>query len=213
MKKSILALFALALLLGSCSEGPTQAGKQLAQEFFAAWGDTTALKQVEQHYKAVEDSLWIPNSGMYLKKAFLETTARNDSMRAVAQLMVYDIDNYAELQAFRIFGQRVDEHFNVDSAKHFLTLIDWSGEFMRKPDFAAAAKEEVDRQVRELSVDKQMRIYAAVATPTMLGLELKADRKAPNADLKFIDRQVKELEKIYTPQQMQEFNKAFSSNE
>lgn len=213
MKKSLLAFFALALLLGSCSEGPTQAGKQLAQEFFAAWGDTTALKQVEQHYKAVEDSLWIPNSGMYLKKAFLETTARNDSMRAVAQLMVYDIDNYAELQAFRIFGQRVDEHFNVDSAKHFLTLIDWSGEFMRKPDFAAAAKEEVDRQVHELSVDKQMRIYAAVATPTMLGLELKADRKAPNADLKLIDRQVKELEKIYTPQQMQEFNKAFSSNE
>lgn len=213
MKKSIIALFALALLLGSCSEGPTQAGKQLAQEFFAAWGDTVALKQVEQHYKAVEDSLWMPNSGMYLKKAFLETTAKNDSMRAVAQLMVYDIDNYAELQAFRIFGQRVDEHFNVDSAKHFLTLIDWSGEFMRKPDFAAAAKEEVDRQVRELSVDKQMRIYAAVATPTMLGLELKADREAPNADLELIDRQVKELEKIYTPQQMQEFNKAFSSNE
>ncbi|MBR5728360.1 MAG: hypothetical protein IKX39_06920 [Muribaculaceae bacterium] len=213
MKKSLLALFALALLLGSCSEGPTQAGKQLAQEFFAAWGDTVALKQVEQHYKAVEDSLWMPNSGMYLKKAFLETTAKNDSMRAVAQLMVYDIDNYAELQAFRIFGQRVDEHFNVDSAKHFLTLIDWSGEFMRKPDFAAAAKEEVDRQVRELSVDKQMRIYAAVATPTMLGLELKADREAPNADLELIDRQVKELEKIYTPQQMQEFNKAFSSNE
>lgn len=208
MKKSLLAFFAL-VLLGSCSEGPTQAGKQLAEDFFAAWGDTVALKQVEQHYKAVEDSLWMPNSDMYLKKAFLETTAKNDSMRAVAQLMVYGVDDYAELQAFRTFGERVNEHFNVDSAKHLLTLIDWSGDFMRKPDFAAAAKKEIDRQVRELSVDKQMRIYAAVATPTMLGLELKADREAPAADLKLIDRQVKELEKIYTPEQMQEFRQAF----
>ena len=209
MKKSLLALFALALLLGSCSEGPTQAGLQLAQEFEAAWGDTVALKQVEQHYKAVEDSLWMPNSGMYLKKAFLEATAKNDSMRAVAQLMVYGVDDYAELQAFRTFGERVNEHFNVDSAKHLLTLIDWSGEFMRKPDYAAAAKKEIDRQVRELSVDKQMRVYAAVASPTTLALELKADREAPDADLKLIDRQVKELEKIYTPEQMQEFNEAF----
>lgn len=209
MKNLLLALFALPLLLGSCSEGPTQAGLKLAQEFSDAWGDTAALKQVEQHYKAVEDSLWMPNSGMHLKKAFLETTAKNDSMRAVAQLMVYDVDDYAELQAFRIFGERIDEHFNADHARRLLALIDWSGDMMDKPDFAVAAKEEIDREVRDLSVDKQMRVYAAVASPTTLALELKADREAPNADLKLIERQVKELQKIYTPQQMQEFNQAF----
>lgn len=209
MKNSLLALFALVVLLGSCSEGPTQAGMQLAQEFSNAWGDTAALKQVEQHYKAVEDSLWMPNSGMYLKKAFLETTAKNDSMRAVAQLMVYDINDYAELQAYRIFGERVDEHFNADNARRLLALIDWSGVMMGKPDFAVAAKEEIDREVHELSVDKQMRVYTAVASPTTLALELKADREAPDADLKLIEHQVKELEKIYTPQQMQEFNEAY----
>ena len=202
MKNSLLALFALVVLLGSCSEGPTQAGMQLAQEFSNAWGDTAALKQVEQHYKAVEDSLWMPNSGMYLKKAFLETTAKNDSMRAVAQLMVYDINDYAELQAYRIFGERVDEHFNADNARRLLALIDWSGVMMGKPDFAVAAKEEIDREVHDLSVDKQMRVYTAVASPTTLALELKADREAPDADLKLIEHQVKELEKIYTPQQM-----------
>ncbi len=209
MKNSLLALFALVVLLGSCSEGPTQAGMQLAQEFSNAWGDTAALKQVEQHYKAVEDSLWMPNSGMYLKKAFLETTAKNDSMRAVAQLMVYDINDYAELQAYRIFGERVDEHFNADNARRLLALIDWSGDMMGKPDFAVAAKEEIDREVHDLSVDKQMRVYTAVASPTTLALELKADREAPDADLKLIEHQVKELEKIYTPQQMQEFNEAY----
>jgi hypothetical protein len=209
MKNSFLALFALVVLLGSCSEGPTQAGMQLAQEFSNAWGDTAALKQVEQHYKAVEDSLWMPNSGMYLKKAFLETTAKNDSMRAVAQLMVYDINDYAELQAYRIFGERVDEHFNADNARRLLALIDWSGDMMGKPDFAVAAKEEIDREVHDLSVDKQMRVYTAVASPTTLALELKADREAPDADLKLIEHQVKELEKIYTPQQMQEFNEAY----
>ena len=209
MKNSLLALFALVVLLGSCSEGPTQAGMQLAQEFSNAWGDTAALKQVEQHYKAVEDSLWMPNSGMYLKKAFLETTAKNDSMRAVAQLMVYDINDYAELQAYRIFGERVDEHFNADNARRLLALIDWSGVMMGKPDFAVAAKEEIDREVHDLSVDKQMRVYTAVASPTTLSLELKADREAPDADLKLIEHQVNELEKIYTPQQMQEFNEAY----
>lgn len=209
MKNSLLALFALVVLLGSCSEGPTQAGMQLAQEFSNAWGDTAALKQVEQHYKAVEDSLWMPNSGMYLKKAFLETTAKNDSMRAVAQLMVYDINDYAELQAYRIFGERVDEHFNADNARRLLALIDWSGDMMGKPDFAVAAKEEIDREVHDLSVDKQMRVYTAVASPTTLALELKADREAPDADLKLIEHQVKELEKIYTPQQMQEFNEVY----
>lgn len=209
MKRSLFLLIALALLLASCSEGPTQAGLQLAQEFDAAWCDTTALKQVEQHYKTVEDSLWMPNSGMYLKQAFLEATAKNDSTRTVAQLMVYGIDDYAELQAFRIFGERVDEHFNADEARRVLALIDWSSALLGKPDFAAAAKEEIDRQVRDLSTDQQMRIYAAVATPTMLGLELKADRESPDADMKLIERQVKELEQIYTPEQMQEFNQAF----
>ena len=209
MKKTLFTVIAIALLLSSCSEGPTQAGKQLAEEFFAAWGDTTALKQVGQHYQIVEDSLWMPNSGMYLKRAFLETTARNDSMRAVAQLMVYDVDNYAELQAYRILGEPVGNHFNTDSARIFLALINWSSELMGQPDYAAAAKAEIDREVRDLSVDKQMRIYAAVATPTLLGLELKADREAPDADLKLIDRQVKELEIIYTPEQLKEFQQAF----
>lgn len=210
MKKSIFSIIiAMTLLLCSCSEAPTQAGMQLAQEFLAAWGDTIALKQVEQHYKAVEDSLWIPNSGMYLKKAFLETTAKNDSMRAVAQLMVYDTDNYAELQAFRILGEHAGEHLNADEARRLLALIDWSSDLMGKPDFAAAAKAEIDRVVHDLSVDKQMRIYATVATPTLLGLELKADREAPDADIKLIDRQVKELEKLYTPEQFQEFQQAF----
>lgn len=209
MKKSLFALIAVTLLLGSCSEGPTKAGLQLAQEFEAAWGDTAALKQVEQHYKAVEDSLWMPNSGMYLKKAFLEATAKNDSMRAVAQLMAYDVDNYAELQAYRILGEPVKEKINADEARQLLALIEWSVELLGKPHFAEAAKQEIDRVVRDLSIDKQMRVYAAVASPTTLALELKADREAPEADLKLIDRQVKELEKIYTPQQMQEFNEAF----
>lgn len=209
MKQPLFLLIAIGLLVCSCSEAPTQAGLQLAQEFDAAWCDSTLLKQVEQHYKTVEDSLWMPNSGMYLKQAFLETTSKNDSMRAVAQLMAYDINDYAELQAYRIFGERVDEHFNTDEARRLLTLIDWSAVMLGKPDFAAAAKEEIDREVRDLSVDKQMRIYAVVATPTQLGLELKADRESPNADMRLIERQVKELEKIYTPAQMQEFNQAF----
>ena len=60
-----------------------------------------------------------------------------------------------------------------------------------------------------MSIDRQMAIYSAAATPTTLGLELKADREAPDADRDLIDRQVKALEKIYTPEQMQEFSNAF----
>ena len=207
--KSLLVIAALAIMLGGCKEAPTRAGEALAQEFFAAWGDTAALKQVEAHYHAVEDSLWVPNTGMYLLRAFVEGTARNDSMRAMAQLMAYDRDDYARLQAYRILGERPGINFNADTARIFLQLIDWSAQFLDKPDYAEAAKAEVDRQVRDQSVERQMAIYTAVATPTTLGLELKADREAPDADLKLIDRQVKELERIYTPEQMQEFRNAY----
>lgn len=209
MKQSLIACIALWLALASCSDAPTQAGLQLAQEFETAWGDTTALQQVEQHYHAVNDSLWMPNSSMYLKRAFLETTGKNDSMRAMAQIMVYDIDDYAELQAYRILGEQIDGQLDADKARQLLDLIDWSAQLMHKPDHATAAKEELDREVRRMSVEDQMRIYTAVATPTLLGLELKADRANPDADPKLIDRQVKELQRIYTPEQWQEFQQAF----
>ena len=112
MKIRLIPLVVLLTLLATaCKEAPTRAGQELAQEFFAAWGDTTALKLVEAHYHAVDDSLWVPNSSMYLKKAFLETTGVNDSTRAVAQLMVYDKEQYAELQAFRILGENGQEEF------------------------------------------------------------------------------------------------------
>ena len=210
--KFLFILAAMAIMLGACKEAPTRAGEALAQEFFNAWGDTTALKQVEAHYHAVEDSLWVPNTGMYLLKAFLEGAARDDSTRAVAQLMAYDRDDYAELQAYRILGEPVGQHFNPDTARILLQLIDWSADMMGKPDYAEAAKVQIDREVQRLSVDKQMAVYAAAATPTTLGMELKADRESPEADISLIDRQVKALEKIYTPEQMQEFLAAYGSN-
>lgn len=207
----LLAVTALALALGACQQAPTQTGQALAQEFIAAWGDTTALKQVAAHYHAASDSLWVPNTDMYLKRAFLEGTALNDSMRAVAQLIAYDIDDYAHLQAYRILGDRPDKHFQPDTARLLLQLIDWSAQMMHKPDYAAAAKQAVDRQVQDLSVDRQMAIYTLVATPTTLGMELKAEREAPDADHQLIDKQVKELERIYDAQQLQEFHSAYGS--
>lgn len=210
--KSLLIIAAMAIMLGGCKEAPTRAGEALAQEFYKAWGDTAALKQVEAHFHAVEDSLWVPNTGMYLLKAFLESTARDDSTRAIAQLMAYDRDDYAELQAYRILGEPVGQHFSPDTARILLQLIDWSAAMMGKPDYADAAKQEIDREVQDLSFDKQMAIYAVAATPTTLGLELKADRESPEADMQLIDRQIKALEKIYTPEQMQEFRNAYGSN-
>ena len=44
--KSLLIIAAMAIMLGGCKEAPTRAGEALAQEFYKAWGDTAALKQV-----------------------------------------------------------------------------------------------------------------------------------------------------------------------
>ncbi len=210
MKLRIIPLVALvALLATGCKDAPVRSGRALAQEFFDAWGDTAALKQVEQHYHAVSDSMWMPNATMHLLKAFLEGTARNDSMRAIAQLMAYDREDYARLQAYRIMGDRHDVHFNADSARVLLQLIDWSAGFMGKQDYADAARAMIDSQVQSLDVEQQMAIYTAVATPTTLGLELKADRESPDADHKLIERQVRELERIYSAQQLQEFRAAY----
>ena len=212
MKIRLIPLVVLLTLLATaCKEAPTRAGQELAQEFFAAWGDTAALKLVEAHYHAVDDSLWVPNSSMYLKKAFLETTGVNDSTRAVAQLMVYDKEQYAELQAFRILGEMKGDTLDANKARLLLQLIDWSAEWMAKPDFAEAAKQQIDREVNDMSIDKQMRIYTSVVPPATLGLELKADREAPNADMQLIEKQIKELERIYTPEQLDEFRKAYGN--
>ena len=109
-------------------------------------------------------------------------------------------------------GDRPDKHFQPDTARLLLQLIDWSAQMMHKPDYAAAAKQAVDRQVQDLSVDRQMAIYTLVATPTTLGMELKAEREAPDADHRLIDKQVKELERIYDAQQLQEFHSAYGNN-
>ena len=207
--KQLLIMAAVGLLLTGCKEGPTRAGEALAREFYAAWGDTAALKQVESRFHATADSLWMPGTTMYLLKAFVEGTARNDSTRAVAQLMAYDRDDYAELQVYRLLGPSPDTQFKPDTARILLSLIDWSAQLMGKPDYAEAAKAHLDAEVSRMSLDRQMAIYAAAATPTTLAMELKADSEAPGADMALIERQIKALEKIYTPEQLQEFRAAY----
>lgn len=210
MRRFTLALTTIAILsLVSCKDAPTRAGKQLAQEFFDAWCDTAALLQVEQHYHIMDDSLWMPNSSMYLKRAFVETTGKNDSMRAVAQCIAYDIEHYANLQSFRVFEELAQRHITPEHASKLIELIDWSTAMMGKPDYAAAAKERIDKDARSLSVDQQMALYSHVASPTMLGLSLKSDRESPDADRDLISKQIAELEKIYSPEQMQEFRAAY----
>ena len=128
-----------------------------------------------------------------------------------AQLMVYDKEQYAELQAFRILGEMKGDTLDANKARLLLQLIDWSADWMAKPDFAEAAKQQIDREVNDMSIDKQMRIYTSVVPPATLGLELKADREAPNADMQLIEKQIKELERIYTPEQLDEFRKAYGN--
>lgn len=212
MRKKIVTITLLiisALLISSCKERPTKAGKALAQELLDAWGDTAALKHVDQHYHAVEDSMWMPYSSMYMKRAFFSLEVQDDSTRAIGFTIAYDKKDFANLYNFVVFEQLLHKQISPEHARRMLDLMDWSTQVMGKPDYAEAAKATIDRSAQKLSVDKQMLLYSSITSPTMLGLSLKADKESPEADHQLIERQMQELEKIYTAEQMHEFRAAY----
>ena len=63
----------------------------------------------------------------------------------------------------------------------------------------------IEAMVKDLSVAKQMRVYAASSTPEDLAAALLDDAKQPGADQQLIKQQVDALSEIYTPEELKRF--------
>ena len=77
--KHLLSILAAALLLTGCTQ-VSERGEQLGRQLVLAWGDTAAVKAIDDQYQAAADSLHIPGTAGHLASAFMQAVGDNDSV-------------------------------------------------------------------------------------------------------------------------------------
>ena len=211
MKYLHLSLICLvALLFISCDE-VTQKGESLGKELQSAWGDTTAIRRIDARFQLIADSLHIPGMRNQLSTAFLRSVGKNDSIQAVAQVIAYTIEDFADKNASPIVDGLRDGSLTAETATSKLALMLWAADAVAKNDYIDALGKEIDQIADRLSEKDQMKLFASATSPAKLGRAMLVERSAAGADTTALDKKAEMLKDILNETQYQEFIQAYQS--
>ena len=191
-------------MLASCGK-VSERGEQAGQDLLAAWGDTAAMRAVDEHYQALKDSLHIPGTAGQMATAFLRTVGERDSIRAVAQAIALDAEAFADEHARPLVDALLDGSMDARQATDRLFLLHWAADVLGKSQHIAVLDDAIDNTASRLSTDDRMLLYSRAAAPAALGKQMRAEREQAGADTAEIDRMVQTLKGIYNDAQWQEF--------
>ncbi len=205
MNRKILPLLIVLLAaLASCSE-VSERGQFAARQLLAAWGDTTAMRQVDRLYQAMADSLHIPGTAGQMANAFMRSVGDRDSVVAVAQAIAMNADDFASEHARPLVDALLNGSLDARQATDRLFLLHWAADVLGKSDHIARLDQAIDEAADRLSTDKQMLLYSRAASPGALAKQLRAERDAPGTDTADVDHRAEMLKRYYNEAQQAEF--------
>ena len=196
-------------MLTGCGQ-VSERGEQLGHMFAKAWGDTTAIRDIDRQYQAAADSMHIPGTTGQLAAAFMRVIGNGDSLQAVAQAITLNAEDFADEHAQPLIDGLLDGSLDARRATDRLFLLHWAADLLEKTDHVAKLDEAIDHAASRLSEQKQMLLYSRAATPDALGKQMRAERNMPNADTTLIDRRAAILSGIYDEAQLKEFQSAYN---
>lgn len=202
--KHLLSLLLMAALLAGCGQVSEQ-GERVGRDLLAAWGDTAAIRAVDEHYQAMKDSLHIPGTAGQMANAFLRAVGERDSVRAVAEVIALDAEAFADEHARPLVDALLENRMDARQATDRLFLLHWAADVLGKTEHIALLDKAIDEAADRLSTEKQMLLYSRAASPAALGKQMRAEREQAGADIAEIDRRAQVLKTIYNEVQWQEF--------
>ena len=194
----------MAALLAGCGQVSEQ-GERVGRDLLAAWGDTAAIRAVDEHYQAMKDSLHIPGTAGQMASAFLRAVGERDSVRAVAEVIALDAEAFADEHARPLVDALLENRMDARQATDRLFLLHWAADVLGKSEHIALLDKAIDEAADRLSTEKQMLLYSRAASPAALGKQMRAEREQAGADTAEIDRRAQVLKTIYNGVQWQEF--------
>ena len=202
--KHLLSLLLMAALLAGCGQVSEQ-GKRAGHDLLAAWGDTAAIRAVDEHYQAMKDSLHIPGTAGQMANAFLRVVGERDSVCAVAEAIALDAEAFADEHARPLVDALLENRMDARQATDRLFLLHWAADVLGKTEHIALLDKAIDEAADRLSTEKQMLLYSRAASPAALSKQMRAEREQAGADTAEIDRRAQVLKTIYNEVQWQEF--------
>ena len=210
MTRHFIPLLLLALSLAGCSE-VSQRGEQAALQLLAAWGNTEALRQVDRDYQQAADSLYMPGTKGQMASAFIRSVGERDSVRAVAQAIALNAEEFAQEHARPLVDALLNGTMDARQATDQLFLLHWAADILGKADHIVQLDQAIEEAANKLSGERQMLLYSKAATPAALAKQMRAERQQPGADTADIDHKAQLLEKIYNPEQLAEFQTEYNN--
>ena len=207
-----LASLVATLALVACVDA-SGVGSDLNRDFTKAWGDTVAMKAFAEHYDALIDSITMPFDASRVADEFLDRVeaSGNDTMLVAARLIALDADDFANTYAHRLVDDLLAGKLTSPQAADLDVQINGLAMILGRDDAQVAYQERVDALAASLSVKDQMRLYAAAASPTVLGMHMQLDRKN-GADPATLQERVEALRAIYNDEQFKEFLASYNSD-
>lgn len=198
-------------MIVSCADKQAQeAGQKAATSFKTAWEQ--GIAQADSSYKAWLDSIEGDGALKDFNEAFLAEVeaAGNDTLTCAAMLLALQEEDLADRTAQPIVDGLLSGEMDRETAQGRIQLIHYLTQELNKPDVATGWDARIEAMVKDLSVAKQMKVYAAASSPEDLAAALLNDAQQPGADLKLIEQQVAALSDIYTAEEMKRFNDAYN---
>ena len=188
-------------------------GSDLNRDFAKAWGDTVAMKAFAEHYDALIDSITFPYDASRVADEFLDRVEAggNDTMLVAANLIALDADHFANTYSHKLVDDLLSGKLTSQQAADLDVQINGLAMILGRNDAQAAYQERVDALAASLSVKDQMRLYAAAASPTVLGMHMRLDRQN-GADPATLQERVDALRTIYNDEQFKEFLASYNSD-
>ena len=207
-----LALLAIGLLvLHGCGNASADSGRRMAAQFQQAWADSARLRATLPQVEAALDSA---DSRADFANAFVAGVedAGNDTMRLAAMAVATGANEFAREAAHDVVQPLLDGHSSAAKASRQLRAMGCALAAVGKRRYGRGVATAVQQLTDGMDIADQMRVYAAVSTPGLLGAAMARERMAPQADTAGLSSRVDALRKIYTPAQMREFEQNYYIN-
>ncbi|MBR1551006.1 MAG: hypothetical protein IJ632_01650 [Muribaculaceae bacterium] len=205
-------LLAVSLMLGACGDA-AQKGEQAAHDLIAAWGDTTAMRQVVDRLEQEREALTWPWQRSALDRAFSRPLLAigRDSLVQAAYIVTLSPDEFAEVKV----GAMVDAFLRGESLKplgesyEYLNIIHWLGRTLGREQVVETFDRRIDSAANALPVADQMKLYSLSCTPAVLGAALAEDAGRPDADKADIARRIELLRDLYSADDFAAFEQSY----
>ncbi len=206
-----MLLIATVACLACCSTESADKGRTMAAQFKQAWAtDSTNIAEAARATKAALDSC---DNADAFATAFTESADNTGDpiLMAAAHATVLSGEEAARKEASLITEALLTGSNGRETYQRLQAIYKGLGKVGRA-DLVTATNAALQAAVDDMPLDKQMQVYAAATTPSLLGAALCRERLKPGADTAAISRQAEALRNIYDDKQYRQFSINYNIN-